>query len=90
MVSYETLAGILNKNAVIEAKLDAALSLKGDVDALARRVSDLENNQAYRKGAVSTKTRLWSFVAGAVSTAVAAGALQYLPTIWHAVRAATN
>jgi hypothetical protein len=84
LISYEELVRIRTYMASIEAKLDATLALKGQVDALDKRVAALERKKAFDSGEKKSWNVMVAFMGGMASTALVEVGLRYLPKLWGA------
>lgn len=85
MVSYKELVEIRTQIVGISSQLTAALALQGKVDQLDHRVQSVELALAGRAGSQNTWHTVLTFLGGVVTTAVAGGALAFLPKLmgWH-------
>jgi hypothetical protein len=87
VVAYNELVKIRTQQAQLLAKLDGALVLRGDVDALAARVSALEQADAVEAARKGAWQQMRMYLYGAATAVIGGGALTLIPQLWAALQA---
>lgn len=83
MLSYKELVEIRTEMVRLNAKLDAALALRGDVDNLKERMRDLElkfaSSSAHQESGASWMKHIWTAALGLLSALIGALGGKLLP-----------